>query len=301
MTSGAGVAELRWPHDLGALLDGFDHDEPDDAVLDEASRAGLVRRTGDLSGEFAELAAGIRARLCRPPYFTVVRGLTFGPSDVLLRVLAVHLGSPVQPYTYPGGRVVRELRPGDAARSDRWGVFTEWLHTDSANWHQPHDVTMMLCRRPDQNGAGNSLVLPADDAVAAVEEALGAAALRRLYDQPLDWPVDEHLGGGAVRQPVFGRDGVRWQVHRLDGTPPAPRLPESTMDFLCSVDRVFLDSPRLWEFPLAADDLLIINNHLTLHARRPIPAAEDSRRSLLHCKVNDIAPGLVPETWDVRR
>ena len=301
MTGGAGVAELRWPHDLGGLLGGFDLAEPDHALLDESFRAGLVRRTDAISTEFAELAEEIRARMRRPPFFTVVRGLTFDHADVLLRVLAVHLGRPVQPYPNPGFRVVRELRPGEASRSPRWGVLTEWLHTDSSNWRRPNDITMMLCRRPDQNGDGDSLVLPADDAAATIQQALGEEALRRLYAEPLDWPIADDLGGGAVRQPVFGAHGVRWQLYRIDDAPATLRCPDVTMDFLREVDRAFLASPRLREFPLAADEMLIINNRMTLHARRSIPAAADSRRSLIHCKVNDVAPGLVPETWDIRR
>jgi hypothetical protein len=301
MTSDAGVAEVHWPHDLGDLLAELDFDEPDHALLDERFCADLVRHTDAVSTEFAELRAEIRARLCRPPYFTVVRGLTFGDSDALFRVLAVHLGLPVQPYPNPEHRVVRELRPGDASHSPRWGVLTEWLHTDSTNWQRPNDVTMMLCRRPDHHGAGNSLILPADDAAVTVEEALGAHALRRLYAEPLNWPVADELGGGAARQPVFGEHGIRWQLYRIDDAPATLRCPETTMDFLREVDRVLLDSPRLREFPLSANDLLIINNRMTLHARRPIPDAAGSRRVLVHCKVNHVAPGLIPETWDVRR
>jgi hypothetical protein len=141
-------------------------------------------------------------------------------------------------------------------------------------------------------------VLPADDAVAEIAAVLGAEALRRLSTEQLSWPIAGQLGGGAVEQPVLGEHGMRWQLYRIEEAPAGLRCPESTVDFLRDVDRVMRDSARVREFALTADDLLVINNRMTLHARRTVPDAAGSRRVLVHCKVDDVGPGLVPETWD---
>ncbi|MEW2353736.1 TauD/TfdA family dioxygenase [Spirillospora sp. NPDC029432] len=246
------------------------------------------------------LAAEIRARLRRPPYFTVLRGLDFDPEDVLFSALSARVGRLLQPYPDPGFLTVRPLRPRDSSRAEGWGVLTEHLHTDSTNWPACHDATLMLCTRPDQRGEGLSLVLPLDDAVREIRTRLGAAAIDRLREEPLPWAIDPGLGGGVVRAPALSGDGMRWQLFRVaqaverDGARCAA---PDTMDFLRRVDAALAGSGSVRRFPLAAGDLLIIANRFVLHAREPITDAAGSVRELRHAKVD--IPGYRPRAHEL--
>lgn len=299
MSITTGTSELQWPDDLGRHVTGLDRDFADRSILDDDFRAHLARRTDELDPEFAELAEQLRDRLHRPPFYVVLRGLRFHPDNVLLAVLASRVGRPVQPYPDPSYAVIRKLRPCNSSRTPEWGVLTEWLHTDSTNWWIPHDYTMMLCQQHDQRGAGSSLVLPLDDALAAIADALGQGAIDRLRSEPLPWAIAEEFGGGVSWTPALLDRGIRWQLFRVDEAVrrDAAKCTRSLLDFLSEVDHALHGSARLREFNLLQNDLLIVNNRYTLHGRRPIPNPAESERVLVHCKVNttepdDVGPGL---------
>jgi Taurine catabolism dioxygenase TauD, TfdA family len=279
-------AEVTWSRDLGRFLGETVTTITDRALLDDSYCDHLTRSFDDHADDLDGLTAAIHERLFRPPFFAVVRGLTFEPGDLLLAVLASRVGRLIEPYSDPRFAVIRRLTPAGASRAEGFGVLTEWLHTDSTNWPAPHDITLMLCERPDQNGEGASLVLPIDDAITEIEESLGPAAIDRLRTQRLPWAVDEGLGGGIVWEPVLSDSGIRWQLFRnVDAARRngAACDPE-TLEFLREVDRAMRESDRLREFRLARNELLIINNRRTLHARRPVTRPERSERVLVHCK-----------------
>jgi hypothetical protein len=287
-----GEAELTWPEDLGELLDGIPEPVSDRVLLDPGYCDHLARVSDALSDGFGGLAAEVRERLWRPPFFVVLRGLTFDPGDLLFAILASRIGRLLEPHPDPTFTVFRRLTPGRSTRTADWGVLTEWLHTDSTNWRIPHDITMMLCQKPDQSGEGASLVLPLDDALTEIDASLGRGVIDRLRDEAYPWAVDTTLGGGVVWAPVLSQSGIRWQPFRnaeaawRDGSECGPQ----TMGFLRAVDEVMRESRLLREFALAENDLMVINNRYVMHARRAVPEAGRSERVLVHCKANATGP-----------
>lgn len=285
MRTGIAEAELNVPHVYGA----FDADRiaafDDRLLLDPAFRTALLRHHTPTG--FTELAAELADRLVRPPYFVVLRGLTFDPNDVLFSLLTASLGTPVRPPD-PTYRVVRELRPRESSRSQRWGVLTEWLHTDSTNWPVPHEVTLMQCRAADQAGEGNSLVLPLDAALRVAVGHFGAGVIDRLRGVALPWALDSAFGAGTTWAPALDGSGVRWQLYRLDEavTRDGASVPVDELEFLGLLDQLWRDSDAVREFALAENDTLIINNRCTIHARRPVRDEAGSRRAMVHSKVD---------------
>ncbi|MEU6034132.1 TauD/TfdA family dioxygenase [Actinomadura sp. NPDC047616] len=286
-------AVLRWSQDLGNLTVRDDDSFDDRALLAPDGARSVAAAHGLPLDAIDALATQIRVRLRRPPYYTVVRGVGFGSGALLFGVLAGRIGRPAHPYPNPYYTVTRILRPRESARAQGWGVLTEWLHTDSANWPTPNDITMMLCVEPDQSGEGVSLLLPLDDAVEEVGDRLGIGAVDRLGDEVLPWAVDEGLGGGELRAVPLTQDGIRWQPFRVAHAVEryGSDLPHGdTMEFLRMVDTVMLTSTRLHRFRLERDDLLIVNNRRVLHAREAVGDPGRSGRRIRHCKVNLTGP-----------
>jgi len=260
----------------------------DQALLNPGYRRELTAAALANSCRLVDLMADLRKRLLNPPYYVVVRGLSFDPGNVLLATIASLLGEPLQPYPSERFTVLRELRPSAVSQAPGWGVLTEWLHTDSTNWHVPHDVTLMLCRHPDEGNHGISLVLPANDAVATLHESLGSSAVSRLRDTFLPWAIDPALGGGIVWEPALTDLGVRWQLFRVvtaaetEGVSLAPSL----LAFLQLVDATLSQSACIQQYLLQEHELMLINNRMALHARGAILDPDSSERVLVHCKLN---------------
>ncbi|QUQ68805.1 hypothetical protein [Kutzneria sp. CA-103260] len=283
-------AVLRPRSDLGALIEPDWRPASERMLLDAEFRTALVSSVLARSEAFTELGGELVRRLRRYPYYAVLRGMHFDPDNILFGVVACLVGKPVQPYPDPTFAVLRELRPSAASTSAGWGVLTEFLHSDSTNWPAPNDVTVMLCRKPDQASEGTSLVLPLDDAIEELNttRGLGTAAVERLRTQPLPWAIDPDLGGGTTWAPALAGNDIRWQLYRIaeardrDGA----LLDDDTFDFAGTVDAALANSRRTHEFMLGEDDVLVINNKRLLHGRRGIADPVGSRRVLVHCKVD---------------
>ncbi|GAA4140919.1 TauD/TfdA family dioxygenase [Actinomadura keratinilytica] len=286
-------AVLRWPQDLGHSTVQDDASFDDRALLAPDGARSVAAAHGLPLDAIDALAAQIRARLRRPPYYTVVRGVGFGSGALLFGVLAGRIGRLAHPYPDPSYTATRILRPRESARMQGWGVLTEWLHTDSANWPAPNDVTMLQCVEPDQSGGGVSLLLSLDDALEEIKDRLGIAAVDRLSGEVLPWAIDDGLGGGELRAVPLTQEGLRWQPFRVATAVEryGSALPHrDTMEFIRMVDTVMLSSARLHRFFLRKDDLLVVNNRRALHARDAVPDPARSRRRVRHCKVDLTGP-----------
>jgi hypothetical protein len=77
MTAALGDAELLWPRNLAGLISSTDLTVKDKTLLDPICCRYLMDMSSALSDEFTRLAAEVTDRLWKPPFFVVVRGLTF--------------------------------------------------------------------------------------------------------------------------------------------------------------------------------------------------------------------------------
>lgn len=239
------------------------------------------------------LRSEILSALCRPPYCLVLHGLVppMTPRDAI-QAVSQCLGVIELPYPNPEFSLIRELRPAGSPARPGWGVLTEHLHTDSTNWPEPHDVTLLLCAHADTDGHGRSLLLPFEHVVEAVREAAGPAGLDRLRNVQLPWAIDADLGGGVIYASALRDDAIRWQLYRVAealarlGRPCEGPLWET----IARADEVMNSEGLAYSLRLDSGDLLIVNNKLALHARTSVPTP-NSARLMLHSKVS-LVPAL---------
>lgn len=277
--------------DIGEIMEGTVPTPEERALLMPEQRVtflGQIRRHVEI---FDDIVEQVRRRVRRPPYWAVIRGAGYDKSLTALKAFACALGEPVQPYPDSTHRVFRQLRPREASSHPQWGVLTEWLHTDSTNWAEPHDVTMMLCARPDQNGTGASQIIDGPTAMRAVVDAIGTEASNRLVTTPLPWAVAPELGGRVVWAPAFTQSRVRWQLFRVWearqrlGREDSSGCDNDLWDFLTAVDKVLSATATESRFTAAYGDLIVLNNRCALHRREPVADPVGSRRVMVHCKV----------------
>ena len=161
------------------------------------------------------------------------------------------------------------MRP--ANRSE--GVGLQLPHTDFCNAELPPDVVCLLCLRPDPRGGGASLVAR----IAGIEEALAPGAVEALSRVVFrDGQVINLSGVGNDANPFAvisrapdERFRYRFVGHLLESAPePEPR----------AAVRALVDA--LWErmvtIPLAAGDLLLVNQHLAVHGRAALGTEQDN-------------------------
>lgn len=187
-------------------------------------------------------------------------------------LLATAVGSPFRIYqSNPGHwRSLGADPKRPVNRSE--GIGLQLPHTDFCNAEFPPDVVCLLCLRPDPLGGGASLVARID----GIEDVLAPAEVEAL-SQPVfrDGQVVNLSGVGGDANPfavISKMSGERFRYrfvgHLLESAPePEPR----------AAVRALVDA--LWErtvtIPLVAGDLLLVNQHLAVHGRAALGAAQD--------------------------
>ena len=163
------------------------------------------------------------------------------------------------------------------------GTGLQLHHTDFVNAECPPDVVCLLCLRPDPRGGGASIVAK----VRGIEDLLDRADVETL-SRPIfhDGQVVNLSGIGrdinpfAVISSVPGdRYRYRYVGHLLESAPG----PEAQAA-ISALARALM--ARTVTIPLAAGDLLLVNQHLALHGRAPLGSGQESipvadRRKLL--------------------
>lgn len=153
------------------------------------------------------------------------------------------------------------------------GVGLQLPHTDFCNAELPPDVVCLLCLRPDPLGGGASIVAR----IAGIEDVLAPGAVEALSRAVFrDGQVTNLSGVGNDANPfaVISRaPGERFRYrfvgHLLESAPePEPRAAVRAL-----VDALW---QRMVTIPLAAGDLLLVNQHLAVHGRAALGAEQDS-------------------------
>lgn len=198
-------------------------------------------------------------------------------------LLATAFGSPIRVYdNHPGHwRSLGADPKRPLNRSE--GIGLQLPHTDFCNAEFPPDVVCLMCLRPDPLGGGASLLARMD----GIEGVLGAADV-----EALSRPV--FRDGQVVNLSQIGRDAnpfavissapgepfrYRFVGHLLESAPePEPRAAIRAL--------VEVLAKRTLTIPLAAGDLLLVNQHLAVHGRAALGPEQEtvpvaSRRKLL--------------------
>jgi hypothetical protein len=153
------------------------------------------------------------------------------------------------------------------------GIGLQLPHTDFCNAELPPDVVCLLCLRPDPLGGGASLVARID----GIEDVLAPAHAEAL-SRPVfrDGQVVNLCGVGRDANPfaVISREPeerfrYRFVGHLLESAAE----PESQAAVRALVDALW---ERTFTIPLAAGDLLLVNQHLAVHGRAALGAEQES-------------------------
>ncbi|WP_066375121.1 TauD/TfdA family dioxygenase [Herbidospora mongoliensis] len=194
--------------------------------------------------------------------WVVVRGSWDVPTHAQALRFAARFG---RPSSRDGGRPVWEVRPRPLGGtfSQRSGPVP--LHTDAQYHPDPEDVVCLFAVRPAVDG-GHSLLLSADQALTALrrhpEGARAEAALRRpQWSWTTPAVFSENPGRSSPPAPVFAGETLRW---RPDNLVP---VPESSWRAAASVFTDVLVRVEPVEVRLAPGDVLLVDNHRTLHGR----------------------------------
>jgi hypothetical protein len=167
------------------------------------------------------------------------------------------------------------------------------MHTDGSEWPKPHDLTCLLCVRPDEWGGGRTRLLTIESVEAIVDRL--PVEVRRAVSRPRSW-VFTTPGIRAVDiqpepDPIVGASGVRWLREAV--MPPLTDAAASAeagdaMSFAPLV--VFAEalerSPEVATFDLAAGDFLVVDNARCLHSRTSIADPEASSRLVIRTRAN---------------
>jgi alpha-ketoglutarate-dependent taurine dioxygenase len=232
--------------------------------------------------------------LARTPGFA---GLPVAERDRLAVAVAAALGTP-SPVGDATGTVVWDVRPRpDLPAGQRAGNISvssgeACLHTDSTFSARPERWFLLWCVRPAADGGASVLV----DSAAVVSRMQAGRARRQALDVLMARDVPMWDGRRVLPVRVLHREGdgtvkVRYRADLLreglaragvaEGEPVAAALRTLAAELDDAASRLVV--------PLAADDLLIVDNHRVLHARQ---AFTDPRRHLLRVRVHEpAAPG----------
>lgn len=214
-----------------------------------------------------------------------IRGLTLPAIETMLWGLGTHLGTGVS-QTLNGSFIsyVRDLGKNLNKPSVRGHQTNSALafHSDRT------DVIGLLCVRPARRGGSNSLV-----STPALHEAIRSRRpdlLEVLYgDFPNHRRGEEQPGEPPwTMLPIFSVQGgtfvCRYLRRFIDDSgqiADAPRLTARQTEALDYLDELMADSRLVLNVDLKAGDLLLMNNHVTLHSRTAFTDSDELERQRL--------------------
>ena len=221
------------------------------------------------SAELAAVIEQIGAHLAEEGYCVVRLGEIVADQPEAIAagaatLLATAFGSPFRVYENNRGHW-RSLGADPKRPTNRSeGVGLQLPHTDFCNAELPPDVVCLLCLRPDPLGGGASLVSRIDGIEAVLAPAQVEALSRPVFR---DGQVVNLSGVGRDANPfaiIARMPGecfrYRFVGHLLDSAPEG----EARAAVRALIDALW---DRMVTIPLAAGDLLLVNQHLAVHGR----------------------------------
>jgi alpha-ketoglutarate-dependent taurine dioxygenase len=230
--------------------------------------------------EFDALAGLIQSRIAQWPYCVLLQGLRFDEGNRLFVAINRAFGELVaRPYEKPRAQLVHYIQPETDLPSTRGGLESERLHTDTADWETPVELISMLCVHADPGGGGRSRVLDIDSIREEVEGQLGIDTLNLMQTESVPWRLATYRGGGVKWQSVLTESSICWRRYTIElaleseGT----RLSQEMYAALDAFENLIGRTQRTVDFLLREGELLIADNHRTIHARTPILSNSSNR------------------------
>jgi alpha-ketoglutarate-dependent taurine dioxygenase len=230
--------------------------------------------------EFDALADLIKSRITQWPYCVLLQGLRFDEGNRLFVAINRAFGELVaRPYEKPRAQLVHYIQPETDLPSTRGGLESERLHTDTADWETPVELISMLCVHADPGGGGRSRVLDIDSIRQEVEGHLGIDTLHLMQTERVPWRLATYRGGGVKWQSVLTESSICWRRYTIElaleseGT----RLSQQMYAALDAFENLIGRTQRTVDFLLREGELLIADNHRTIHARTPILSNSSNR------------------------
>jgi alpha-ketoglutarate-dependent taurine dioxygenase len=197
--------------------------------------------------------------------------------EAVLRI-ASRFGSP---STRDGGRAVWPV----AVTTDQTGATFSirageaGLHTDAQYRRVPEDLVCLFAARPAASGGVTRLLHAANTRAALLRHPKGEWALQVLARPSWSWKAPEIFEAEPpFRAPVLPGDGtVRWRIDTL-----APGLTAAQELAAAVFETSIQAAPEVVEVALGAGDVVVVDNHRTLHGRT---AFSDPRRLLLRVRL----------------
>jgi hypothetical protein len=269
-----------------------------EALLAHAEAAGVAENDigpGDWTcPELDALAARWSARLDRGPGFVLARGVPVGVwplvrAKLFMAVLGAAFGR--LGLQNPRGDVIGEVRKvagsGDRAGARNYITDREFRpHCDAA------DLLGLLCIRPAARGGQSRLT----SSVAVFDALLSARpdVARRLFEPVLLDLMDEQPDGVPPAVPIVpaAHDAGRLSTfyiadyYRSPGRHPGFEVSPQSRELFDLYEALAEDPALELRFDLAPGDLMLVNNHVMLHARDAFEDAPGAERLMLRFLVS---------------
>jgi hypothetical protein len=269
---------------LAPKLNRLESEFEDRAIGDRSVQDRYRTEVCSLFGDGAKsILQHIDGRLRRAPHWALVRGLPSESARTLLVGLTAALGTLCD--ATPSEEALHEIRPATDIRTPSTGVLNELLHTDSANWRNPNDLTCLFCVRPDQFGGGATRILSIEELFSALRRSdRGAEALSFLQNTKVTWQAGPGFEIETFEDFVFHDFKLRW-LRLLIREAIGGHLEKTLRAALDEVERAIEGGSKCEQFFMQSGDLLILDNKRCLHARTSTPFEEQSQRLVLRTKI----------------
>jgi alpha-ketoglutarate-dependent taurine dioxygenase len=237
---------------------------------------------------WSDLVVGI-AGLLDGPGTALVRGLRFDPENRLAVGLTAAYSRPSN-YGHWKNVLVYDLRP--IQRPPGTPDFEQFFHTGSQSHDRPHEVQVLQCVRPGDQGGGVSQLVTIDSVVAQLR-AEGRGAVVETLMRPYPHKRPAFMGELVLSAPLVETDPqddarylVRFQREVVfDGAAAEPGAVDEQMQAAIEAFEAAMLTPGLrLEYQLAANEYLTIDNRRVLHARTPVVGGPASGRYLKRIK-----------------
>ena len=257
-------------------------------INNKENQGNIYKKLEEVPG-LSEWSKQILSKVDTFPYGCILDGLCFDDNRYLLIGLSNIFGIANEPYK--ADDVAHTIQPSSDILFEFEGKpLVECFHTDGSSHLYPPDVFFLQCVSPDQNGEGQSEIIPIETLVEGITKYKGDSFIQKLKNPKIPWKLC-HDNEDIIYDPILSNDSLRWMKYTI-----AMALSENDdldldRSILSSIDEFdsILDPDQLsnmtYKFGLKKNQLLICNNKKVLHRRTHISKPEQSNRILLETRV----------------
>jgi hypothetical protein len=233
--------------------------------------------------EFDTLIAEIQLCLNRRPYIAWLKGLDIDDRALVMILVSLALGQITRPA---GTNAKAQIFNSTEQVVIKLTHTLDWLHTDSTNWLNPNDLTILCCLQPDQFGGGQSIILDVDSIHAEIKQH--KTMNRILTTSQFPWFVTIGDDVKTIYDFILNeRNELRWYRKNID---VAVRLGEGKIskeerEVVVKFENLVENSKQQLVFGLENNDILIMNNRKCLHGRTEVKYVSQTERKVIRTRV----------------